>query len=421
MSETAGTVRVAGAGIGGLAAALALARHGWAVSILEQRTALAEAGAGIQIGPNGVRLLEELGIAASLAPAVAEPTAIVVRDGATARPIVELPLGAWISRRHGAPYWTTHRQDLHRALLTRAMAVPRITITSGFEVCDVTTLASHATAIAADGRTLSGAAVVAADGLWSAVRRHVAPLSGLRPIGKAAVRTVIPTASLPAGLADEATGLWLAPGAHLVHYPIRRGAETAIILVLDDATSATGTDGALRREWQREVPEGWIEAHTRSLSPLARAVLAAGRDWRRWSLHATGALPEWARGRIALLGDAAHPVLPFLAQGAVLALEDAVVLAHCLGPPGGDVARGLKSYEHKRRLRAGRVAAAAARNGRVYHLAGPAALVRDLVMRMAGGERLMAGYDWLYGWRPPRPPGSSPQSPPQSSVDTRRL
>ena len=397
MSGADRPILIAGAGIGGLAAALALAEIGISVEILEKRRDVVETGAGIQIGPNGTRLLIKLGVADRLAASIAVPDAIIARSGITGRTIAELPLGQWIAERHGAPYWTTHRQDLHRALLTAVAASPRIVVTRGFELASLRESADTIAAIAIDGRTVNGRGLLGADGVWSKVRDHIAPGATPRDVGKSAARTVLAMEHVPAGLGGNVTGLWLSPASHLVHYPIRQGRDMALVLIVEDAAH----DQAGDRYWDRDVPPGWIEARTTSLTPLARELLAECRDWQRWSLVSGAHLPSWSHRRATLLGDAAHPILPFLAQGAAMALEDAAVLADCLGRARLDVPRAFDKYQRERIARTRRVADAARRNGQIYHLSGIPAAARDFAMGRAGGARLMASYDWLYGWQPP--------------------
>jgi salicylate hydroxylase len=391
---TRGQILIAGAGIAGLATALALAQRGYASDLLEVRAEPTEAGAGIQIGPNGVRCLQSLGVADSLRPAVAEPDQIIVRSGVSGAAIADIPLGRWIADRHGQPYWTAHRQDLHRALLDAARAEPRITIAWGQSPDTIIPSEEGVVVTAADGRSWQADGLIGADGIWSRVRAYLSPVNTLRFVGKCAARTVIPSDALPADVRTTSVGLWLAAGAHLVHYPIRNGREIAVVLITDDASAD--------RDWVRAVEPGWIETAGRDLAAPARAVLAAGRDWRSWSLAEGQGLARWSRGRVTLAGDAAHPVLPFLAQGAVMALEDALVLAECVAATGEDIAAAFEAYERVRITRTAHLAAVARRNGRLYHLAGLPAAVRDLGMRALGGRRLIAGYDWLYGWRPER-------------------
>ena len=224
---------IAGGGIGGLATALALARSGIASHVCERRAVFPEEGAGIQIGPNGARILRALGVADLLQDRVATPDALSVRDGATGRELTRLPLGAWIAERHGAPYWTAHRRDLHTALHLRAEAEPLITLETGVEILKFENSVGGIRAIGAIGQVLTPSILIAADGLWSALRDQIAGDGGASPVfvGKAAFRTVVGADRLPASLVANAVHIWLAPGAHAVHYPVNAGRDIALVVI----------------------------------------------------------------------------------------------------------------------------------------------------------------------------------------------
>lgn len=384
-------VLIAGSGIGGLAAALALARRGIACHVLERREAFAEEGAGIQIGPNGTRILAGLGVADSLEPHTARPEALRVMDGVTGKELIRLPLGRWLAARHGAPYWTAHRADLHAALLSHARIDPLIRISMAADVAEVENTPSGVSVTCIGGKRENGAALIAADGIRSRVRALKFTDAPLRPAHKSAARAVLPAEDMPDLLRRPDTHIWLRPNAHIVHYPVRAGHEYAIVAVFDDPD--------LWESWSTPVLPGWVLHRAAAFPEPLRSLLSAPKTWRKWSLYTAPPIPRWADGRVALLGDAAHPVLPFLAQGAVLALEDAETLAGCLEADGSTVESALKRYEQKRWSRARDVAAASARNGWRYHLSGFMAAARNKVLTSLPPERLMAGYDWLYGWR----------------------
>ncbi len=390
-------ILIAGGGIGGLALALALARRGRRSMVLERQQTPTAAGAGIQLGPNGVRALQCLGVADALSPWVGEPEAIEVMAGSSGRRLARLPLGHWIAARHRAPYWVAHRGDLHAVLATAAAAEPLIELCTGFELAAVAQSANEVAVADTAGRRLAGPILVGADGLWSAVRPALAPGSAPQPAGATAMRTVIPAAQA-AGLASDAVRLWLSRKAHVVHYPVRQGGEIAVVVIARDAEARQG------RGWDAHADPGRLRHR---LAPfhgsLAQALaLTPGRDpaWREWTLHTLPTLPAWHRGRVVLLGDAAHPMLPYLAQGGALALEDAIVLADCIRTMP-DAPAALARFEALRAARARRVQAASMRQGRIYRLAPPLSWARDAVLALAPGPWLMAGYDWLYAWRPP--------------------
>lgn len=386
-------ILIAGGGIGGVATALALAKYGIASHVFERRAAGAEEGAGIQIGPNGTRILTSLGIADALRPLVAAPEAISVRNGATGKGLVRLPLGRWIEARHGAPYWVAHRQDLHAVLLDRARVEPLVRLSHESAVSDIVVADRVVTIATPDGHAWEGRALVGADGLWSSTRAALfkSPLPGFT--GRSALRTVIAAKDAPDEFHVLETGVWLLPGAHAAHYPVRGGREIAIVLIVDDAGGSPGEG------WSGDIGADWVSERTRDLHPALRGLLEAAPHWRKRALFELATPRQWSDGPVALLGDAAHPLLPHLAQGAVMALEDAVVLASSIAGGGGNIPGALRDYEQQRRARVQRVVRASKRNGQIFHLDGVMAHARNLALGAISGERIMAGYDWLYGWK----------------------
>jgi salicylate hydroxylase len=386
------SVVIAGAGIGGLAAALALARRGIATKVLERRPVFGEDGAGIQLGPNGTRILEALGVAEFLRPRVTAPDALRILDSATGRKLATLPLGRWIALRHGAPFWAAHRRDLHGALLKAAEREPLVSIRYA---CDVTLVREGSDgdkAFSSDGDEIRGEALVAADGAWSSLRSRA--FAGAPPLytGRSAVRTVIPIGDVPEAMNRTEVHLWLGPDVHVVHYPVSAGHAVALVAIFRDERIAG--------DWSAPCDSAWVAARSGGFTPLLRELLARPAEWRRWSLMTLPVTARIATGRLALLGDAAHPVQPFLAQGGAMALEDAVVLADAMAADP-EPARALAAYAASRTSRVRRVARASGVNGRIYHLGGWAASARDLALTRLAPETLMRRLDWLYGWRLP--------------------
>jgi salicylate hydroxylase len=384
-------ILIAGGGIGGLALALALAKAGRRAIVLEQRTSFGAPGAGIQLGPNGVRALRRLGLEEAMRPVVGVPDALAIHHGGSGRALAILPLGRWIAARHGAPYWVAHRGDLHAVLAAAASATPLVELRTGFAVASLEPREDGVRVTSEAGDVTAGAALIGADGVWSTVRAMVCPAHVPQFAGATAARTVIPVAS--AGrLALPAVGLWLSPGANVAHYPVRGGSEIAAVVI--------ATEEWQGREWDAEADRSSLIQRLAGFNETLAEPLIEAPAWRKWALYRLPSLPRWSAGRIALMGDAAHPMLPHLAQGGVLALEDAIVLADAIAGHPGNEAAAFLAFEAKRRARAARVQAMSRLNGRIYHLRPPASWSRDAVLRALPGGWLMAGYDWLYGWRP---------------------
>lgn len=386
-------VLIVGGGIGGLATALALAKRGIASVVLERRLIFGEDGAGIQIGPNGTRILERLGAAPFLKARVTAPDALRILDATTASPLGTFPLGRWIAERHGAPYWVAHRRDLHNALLSAAEREPLVQIHMGFDVVAIHDEANTVVATSAQRDRARGDALIVADGAWSAHR--TGRFAGAAPAytGKCAVRAVLPIDDVPEELHRTEVHLWLGYDVHVVHYPVSAGHAVALVAIFDDPQVA--------HDWSTSCDGAWVSGRTTGLAPLLRELLDRPESWRRWSLMKLPRRPRAAVGRTALLGDAAHPVLPFLAQGGVMALEDAEVIADALSADPANPARAFSAYAHAREKRVRRVASASRMNGVIFHLGGPLAGLRNMALARMAPDRFMRRYDWLYGWTPP--------------------
>ena len=389
-------VLIAGAGIGGLTAALAIARHGLPVTLFDQAERLEEAGAGIQLSPNATRVLIALGVADRLAVVV--PEAVRVRAGSSGRDIAIMPLGAEAARRHGAPYWVVHRADLQRTLLAAVESHSDITLKLGARIDGFASGPQGVTAKVSHREGTGehrGRALVGADGLWSRLREALGVSTAARFAGRTAWRALAPSDALPPSLREPNVNLWIGPGGHLVHYPVRAGATVNIVAVTSDDWQSTQWSTAADRDevLARFPPRLWASE--------ARELLAVPQRWQKWALYDRAPSADWGRGPVTLLGDAAHPMLPFLAQGAAMAIEDAFVLAAALASFADDPARALRDYERQRQPRTARVQRAARRNDFVYHLGGLAARVRDAALAALGGRRLLAQYDWIYRWSGP--------------------
>lgn len=393
---SARTIVIAGAGLGGLTAALALAARGFPVALLDKAEALAETGAGIQLSPNATRILIGLGLRDRLLPSVVIPEAVVIRS-ARSGAIARLPLGAAAETRYGAPYWIIHRGDLQAALLAAVRERDDIALTLGASVEAVAAEPQGLSVQALRGtrrEETAAAALVGADGLWSRVRAIAGGTDTPRFARRTAWRALVPAEAVALDARAPVVNLWLGPGSHLVHYPVKGGAMINIVAIAADAEPSSGwsTAAAPEEVMARFPADRWAKP--------ARELLARPTHWLKWPLYDRPPLARWGNGRVTLLGDAAHPMLPFLAQGAAMAIEDAAVLAAALGVTPDDPAAGLRRYEAARVPRTRRLQRAARRSDRLYHLGPPASTLRDLAMRMMGDERLLRHYDWIYDWRP---------------------
>jgi salicylate hydroxylase len=379
---------IAGGGIGGLAASIALARRGIESEILERSQFTEETGAGIQLGPNATRALASLGVLDAIEPHAFRPEAIVIYDGISGRRLSSMPLGRHAEQRYGAPYLTLHRADLHAGLRAVAQSLAPIVLRPGFEVTAVDAQGGDVVARAADGSEAQGASLIGADGLWSTLRSLVSPAARLRFTGTTAWRARLPRASLSSPFDAPVVGLWLGPGTHIVHYPVRAGSDLNLVAVTEG--------GAERQGWNQTGGVEALLARFARWCKDSKSLLERAEGWRGWSLSRLSPLRSWSGGRIALLGDAAHPVLPYLAQGAALAIEDAVTLAACVEVWPGDPPAAFRRYENLRRPRVARVQRLSRRFGWLYHLRGPLRSVRNLILERRSEETELRRFDWLY-------------------------
>jgi salicylate hydroxylase len=387
-------VVVVGAGIGGLATALMLARKGISVVVIEKRTVLDETGAGLQLSPNASRLLLDIGLGPNLMRYATLPERVNVRALTSGKTIGGVALGNYATERYEAPYMVLRRADLHMVLLDAARSMPNIAFLIGRSVTHVaeTEHAVSVTTTSAGGHVEDALTpcLIGADGLWSATRAAIGERRSPVFSGMEAWRAVLPANKAPAFARKAETGLWLGPRCHVVHYPVASGEGVNLVVVMDAALERQG--------WSTKTEADLLHHRMSKAAPALREMLTGADDWRAWSLYDMPA-HRMAHGRIALVGDAAHPVLPFMAQGAALAIEDAATLGELLETTPADVPLALRAYQRLRLKRVQRVQNTARTNGRAYHAWGPIALARNAIMSLKGPHSITNSYDWLYGWQ----------------------
>ncbi len=383
---------ISGGGIGGLAAALTCARTGWKVDLLEQSPVFGEVGAGIQLGPNVVRVLQAMGVGDALRRVAAFPSQLEVRNALSTELLGVLPLGQAMERRYGAPYVTIARADMHTLLLDAVRTQGGVGLHLDSRVITIAQDAQLVQVETVQDQRFAAPLLVGADGLWSTVRKQVVDNDvPPRVTGHLAFRAMLPQSELPPALRSQVVTAWMGPDFHAVHYPVRSGEWLNVVCIVHGKVAGD--------------PQSWDHSanaqELRSRLSLARGALQdlirAIEHWRLWPLTdrepMTGAA-QHAKGRIALLGDAAHPMRPYLAQGAGMAIEDAAALASCLQEMPGDVPQALQRYAQMRWQRNARVQARAIRNGEIYHLKGFQQVGRDIALKLLGA-RLM-DVPWLY-------------------------
>ena len=394
-------ILIVGAGMAGLTAALAFAAHGRKVRVFEQAPRIEEVGAGLQVSPNATHILRRLGVLDTLLASAVRPEAVVLKDAVSLRELARVPLGEAAERRWGAPYLVAHRADLQDSLLSRAVHEPGIRIATGARVTKAAVRdgGGATVSVETDGtaQEAEGSLLVGADGVWSTVRGLDGAAARSRFAGEIAWRTMLPADSR-AGAAfasiarPDCVTTFLHPGFHLVAYPVRGGAAFNLVAFTRGERIAEG--------WSGHADPAVL---SRALGGTASALARLGEDagpWMAWPLHRVDQSRPWTRPEgVALIGDAAHAMTPFAAQGAAMAIEDAATLADRLAAFPGPLAEALAGWERMRRPRVAKAARRGALNHLAWHAAGPVALARNLFLGMRRPESLAADLDWLYGWR----------------------
>jgi salicylate hydroxylase len=395
-------VLVAGGGLGGLSAALALGRKGYSVRVLEQAQKFAPIGYGIQLGPNVFPMFARLGITDAVMREATIPNNILMLDALSGDEVTHIPTGPAFRARFTHPYIIIHREDIHRVLIEACAALPNVAMEGGAGVTGFTEDAAGVEVALEGGRRVLGAALIGADGLRSAVRASFVTEGEPIPIGYVAHRTIVPMAEMPAHIPyREESVLWGGPGFHIVHYPLRHGTLFNIVAVFRTATFAERLDPAA---YAAEVRKTYRDAH-----PVLKTLTDMMDLGRRWMIADRDPIRHWGRGRVTLVGDAAHPVLQSFAQGACMAIEDGVCLAALIDLADGDFERAFAQYEAERYVRTGRLQLESRYMWGIYHAED---IARDVV-RQTFAERteedIFRCLAWLYdGFRVPAGLRSSP-------------
>jgi salicylate hydroxylase len=388
--ERAKPVLIAGGGIGGLAAAIGLAQKGIPSIVLEKASRLGEIGAGIQLGPNAFHAFDYLGVGEAARSMAVYIDQLRLMDALTAQEITHIDLGDAFRSRFRNPYAVVHRGDLHGVFLKGCQAHALVELRVNSEVVRYDQDGTSVTAQLASGERVTGSLLIGADGLWSNVRKQVVGDGKPRVSGHTTYRSVIPTEQMPEDLRWNAATLWAGPKCHLVHYPLS-GWKVFNIAVTCHNDAPEPVAG--KPVTEDEVMPGFRHIHERALS-----IIRHGRDWKLWVLCDRDPIERWVDGRVTLLGDAAHPMLQYFAQGACMALEDAVCLSHCLAQHAGDVERALGSYVKQRIVRTAHVQLQSRALGEhIYHPSGAHALVRNTLMSAKTSEDYYGHLAWLYG------------------------
>ena len=381
-------ILVAGGGIGGLAAAHALARKGFAVRVLEQAPEFREIGAGIQLGPNIFRVLEKLGLKDAVLADAHRPSALEMRCALSGERVTRMPLDGRFIAKFEQPYAVTHRHDIHGVFLKACRDNNLVTLETSRTVTDFEQDEGGITVTLQSGEQVRGRALIGCDGMWSRVREKI--IGDGKPLvsGHIAYRAVLKRDEVPNDLWQPDMILWAGPRTHLVHYPLRRGELYNLVAVFHSKRYVEG--------WNAEADAGELWAHFGGQRPEVLRMLERIETWRMWVLCDREPVKEWSKGRVTLLGDAAHPMLQYLAQGACMATEDAVSLADKASENPDDLPAAFRAYVQQRYLRTARVQIMARVYGDFYHARGPAAELRNQMLSPRTPEEAYEGMSWLY-------------------------
>lgn len=384
-----GPILIAGGGIGGLAAALALARAGHEVELFEKAPRFAEIGAGLQVGPNGYRMLHRLGLDREVERLAVLPQELVLMDSVTGEAVTRIPTDERFLERFGHPYTLIHRADLHAVLLNACQNTPGIKLhtgctVSGFESDPAAGVRLHTL----ERGHVAGRGLVGADGIWSEIRKAIVGDGAPRISGHIAYRAVLPIEDVPGQFRQKAMILWAGPKNHLVQYPLRGGKLFNLVAVFHSERYVEG--------WNTEGDPAELKRRFEGTCPAVQSLLGKIEDWRMWVLCDREPIRNWTRGAVTLLGDAAHPMLQYLAQGACMALEDAVCLADCVKRTPEDLPTAFKAYQDARYLRVGKCQIMARVYGEIYHATDVVRELRNAMLAARTQQMSYEGLAWLY-------------------------
>jgi salicylate hydroxylase len=383
-------ILIAGGGIGGLATAIGLAQKGRRVVVLEKSAQFGEIGAGIQLGPNAFHAFDYLGVGDAARSLAVYVDNLRLMDALTGDEITRIPLGDVFRKRMGNPYAVVHRGDLHGVFLKACQEHVLIELRTSSGVAGYVQDDHSVAAVLRDGSHVTGDALIGADGLWSAIRKQMLNDGPPRVSGHTTYRSVIPTDQMPEDLRWNAATLWAGPKCHIVHYPLKGGEMFNLVVTYHNDAPEPVAGKPVARD---EVMRGFEH-----VDPVARQVIDRGQDWKLWVLCDRDPVMTWVDGRVALLGDAAHPMLQYFAQGACMAMEDAVCLSALIDSQNADICSVLMAYQEKRHLRTARVQLQSREIGEhVYHPSGAHAALRNAVMSARSADDWYDQIDWLYG------------------------
>ncbi|MFN7011592.1 MAG: 3-hydroxybenzoate 6-monooxygenase [Allorhizobium sp.] len=383
-------ILIAGGGIGGLAAAIGLAQKGQRSLVLERAPELGEIGAGIQLGPNAFHAFDYLGVGDEARALAVYVDNLRLMDAIDGTEITRIPLDEAFRARFRNPYAVIHRGDLHGVFLRACREHPLVELRTSAQVMDYQQDGSSVTVTLASGDTVKGRMLIGADGLWSNVRKRVVGDGAPRVSGHTTYRSVIPTEDMPEDLRWNAATLWAGPKCHIVHYPLKGWKLFNLVVTYHNDAPSPEAGISVTHD---EVRKGFEH-----VAPVARQIIDRGQSWKRWVLCDRDPVANWVDGRVGLLGDAAHPMLQYFAQGGCMAMEDAVALAHCMSAQPDDAEKALQVYQDMRKLRTARVQLQSREIGQhVYHPGGAHAQLRNAVMRAKTPEEWYDIVAWLYG------------------------